>query len=123
MMFFLIANVMLNDFNLRFAHRKRGVPDLPRKTSIRDLVAVNPFRGIGLNEFEYLSNGFHGLQLSQDVNVIGDAADFYGDAAFSANDAANVAIKFFLPFVNDQLLAIFGTENGVVEEIRIRRRH
>ena len=68
---------------------------LPREPLCR-LVFVRPFRRIRFDQSQHVGDGRRRLELRQNMDVIVDPADLELHAAFGANDAADVLVKFLL---------------------------
>jgi len=57
------------------------------------------------------------------MNMIGHAADFEQNSAFSAHDAANVSVQVRLKRRRNERRPTLGAEYDVKQQIRVRARH
>jgi hypothetical protein len=63
------------------------------------------------------------FELCQQMHVVGHAADFEQDSAFSANYAAHVRVKICAEFLSDERIPAFGAKNDVIEKICVGASH
>ena len=113
MMFNLPLNVTANDFNLGMAHGKNTVAFLPRKRSQMRKGLVNPARRIGLEISNKRRNGFVRPPTKQNVDMVGDAANFQRRAMFAANDAAKIVVNSRADVIGQPRFTMLGAEDKV----------
>ena len=89
----LPLDVRRDALGLRLADAEDAVPLLPREPSGEQPVVVDPFGRAGLDVAEEVGNGLIGLPACQQVDVVGDAADFEQRAALITDDPADELVE------------------------------
>ena len=121
--FGLIGQVAFDAVEIRAAHAKGAVADLPGETAEAGKRLVNPFGRIGFNHPKRVGHGDFLAQRNEQMDVVYRAAGGQQRTAFGPKDATEVFVKARLEIGRDPGLAVFGAENDVVIERGIGLRH
>jgi len=113
MMLFLALDIVPNFFNLRLAYGKDAVAFLPRKRAQVRKRFMNPAGRVCLHISNERGQGFISPPTEQDVNMVGNAADFQNVSTFAANDAAEIIVNARADVRCEPRLAMFRAEDEV----------
>ena len=112
MMFFLIGNILPYFFQHRCTYGERAIPILPFELLIADGF-MNPG---GRNSFyvaHYVRQSLSRAKSNQQMNVVGYAANGFGNSLQRAQCTADVSVKTRTPFRGDEGALMFCAEDDV----------
>ena len=112
---FLPGNVALDVFAVRRTDAECAIALLPCKGTVAGLV-MNPFRGNHLNVANHIGEPDGGGKAEKEVDMVGDAADSFGNATGITRHATEVCVESLTPFRSDAEFAVFRRKNDVEME-------
>lgn len=112
-MFLLVLNVTLDDFELGRADAECSIPFLPGKS------APHPLRGTSLELLDGVSQGAYRRHDKQEMNVIGRTAGGDKGQSFAACDATQIGIEFGSTSGGNEWTSFFGAEYAMNVDARV----
>lgn len=123
MMLLLPLDVILYHRNLRLTDGKNAITLLPRKITQRRKRFMDPARRICLQIPDQGGDALIGPPPKQDMNVVGDAANFKQHPFFSADDSSQIIVNSWTDIVLQPRFTMFRAENEVEFEIMVGSGH
>ena len=121
-MFLLGGNVFTNRRALRSADGEGAITFLPLKGALADFIVDPP----GRNTFQLaqdVGEAMGGAQTDEQMHMVGDTADGFGDAIQTMDDAAKEGVQAWAIRRSDERLAVLGGENEMIVEGEMGRGH
>src|SRR6266576_4297075 len=111
-MFLLGVDVILHRVNVCVTDRERRVSVLP--SELRFMVVLCPNRGCFFHLLHEVRETMRRAQAEEEMNMVGNTSDGFGDSTKSAHGAAEVFVHLSAPRIAEKRAALFGGENDMV---------
>src|ERR1700722_4284149 len=123
MVLLLILNVTNDGRSAGFADAECSVAALPGELALPRPSLLDPSRRVCLDDSHAIGHGKVGRQASQQVNMIGCAANGDGDCIELPQDAAEIGVNVGTDCVGKERRAVRRGKNNVNEKVVVGLRH
>lgn len=123
MMFFLILNVFNNCRYLAFCIRKSAITFLPGKIMWTYTLLINPLTAFSFYILYQCRYGLMRPHAYENMDMVGHAVYLQHFMVVFLENAGNISVKTFFPFIADQCISAFNGEYELNVNLCIGVRH